>query len=113
METVHRLETDKNKLSARGGPETSAAAATNLRTGSQKYKLLREYAAVGSEGLTDEEAAIKAGLFAPTRQRRSSDLRNDGYIADTGGVRASLQSGEERMVCVITELGKGVLDASR
>lgn len=115
METVRRLETPAVRLSATGGPSTSAAAATNLRTGSQKYKLLHEYASAGSRGLTDEEAAINAGLFSKEGccwWHRSSDLRVDKFIVDTGTTRVA-RTGEDRMVCKITELGEGVLDASR
>lgn len=89
-------------------PQTSKDAA-KLRTGSQKYLLLVEYAA--AEDLTDEEAAIRAGLADKVGccwWHRSSDLREDGLIEATGAVRVG-RTGEERMVCAITDEGRRAL----
>lgn len=107
-------DTDPAKLARTDGPETSKRAAKGLRTGSQKSLLLATY--VGqTDGLTDEEAAVRAGL-ADRRGccwwHRCGDLRDDGLVMDTGQTRAG-SSGEERMVCVITEEGTRVWASGR
>lgn len=112
IDAVHRvLRTDPTKLSRRDDPETSAHAAKAIRSGSQKHRLLLQYA-TAKEGLTDEEAADRAGLLdlpGCCWWHRSSDLREEGRISDTGQTRVSPRTGEERMVCVITDEGMGIL----
>lgn len=99
-------------LARADGPATSekAARSVSVRSRSQKALLLVEYARVEG-GLTDEEAADRAGLLAKPKAcwwHRSSDLRKDELIVDTGAVRVSTRSGEENMVCVITDLGRRI-----
>lgn len=111
LEVIHRaMGTDPKKLSRRDDPDTSKEAAKSLRTGSQKHALLVQYA-LAPDGLTDDEAADRAGLLAKPGccwWHRSSDLRDDGYIEDIG-VRVSPLTGEDRMVCRITDRGREAL----
>lgn len=104
-------------------PDTSAAAAgvrnregTNLaafRANTHKHRLLAAYAAAPPDGIgiTDPEAAAAAEL--PARAcwwKRSSELRQLGYIAVTGHVREDPDSGADRECCEITDSGRAYLD---
>jgi hypothetical protein len=93
-------------------PDTSRAATRSLgvRAGSQRHTLLQAYA-TATGGLTDEEAGTVTGLADTPRccyWKRCSELRQAGYIAPTGGARAST-AGEMQQVCAITETGMKVL----
>lgn len=94
-------------------PPTSvmAAASEQTRAGTHKYMLLVCYTKAGEAGLTDEEAGIESGLKAKGANywRRCSDLRALGLIRPTGGWRLSTMR-ERRMVCVITDEGRKVLE---
>lgn len=77
------------------------------RATSQKAKLLITYLDV--EGLTDDEAAEACGLFQRPGccwWHRCSDLRAEGMIAPTGSTKQSPHTGEERMICVVTDHGR-------
>ena len=76
-----------------------------LRSGSQKAKLLAEYGWAGSHGLTDDEAAIRAGLDRSCFWKRCGELRADGYIYDLGIRRRGPLHNEDRIVCAITHKG--------
>lgn len=105
-------ETPSVNLSRTDDPSTSASSAKSVRTGSQKSLLLVEYSGA-TDGLTDEEAAEMAGLIDRPGccwWHRSSDLRDEGKIVDTGEIRISPRTGEERMVCIITEEGRQALN---
>lgn len=89
-------------------PETSerAARSVTMRAGSQKARLLAQYAAHWFGGLTDEEAGELAGITHAWK--RCSDLRREGYIEPRDGVTRLSSFGESQRVCLITELGKRV-----
>jgi hypothetical protein len=89
-------------------PSTSHAAdrANRPKRESQAVKLLRAYAEWGA--MTDEEAARKAGIVGGWK--RCSDLRNAKAIVATGELRQT-SMGVQAQVCVITGLGREMLDA--
>lgn len=81
-------------------PATSKRAADSLDPRSLMHRLARVYEAAGAAGLTDEEAASRAGI--PTAWKRCSDLRRLGWIKATGTRIGS--TGREQMVCVWMEV---------
>ena len=89
-------------------PETSAMGAQDVkpRRQTQALRLLAEYA--HRDGLTDEEAALFAGLIKTGYWKRCSDLRTAGYIIPTGETRLGSQ-GSLMRVCAITEAGREAL----
>jgi hypothetical protein len=91
---------------------TSVEGAHNvqLRSGTQKVKLLAAYAIYYE--LTDDEAARYADLLGATYWRRCGELRDLGLIEDTGKTRVGL-AGVSRMVCVITNKGHETLEQIR
>jgi hypothetical protein len=95
-------------------PTTSQSGARSLtvRAGSQRYRLLQQYAVTA--GMTDEEAGNATGLADSPRccyWKRCSELRQAGYIAPTGATRLST-AGEAQQVCQITDAGRTVLAGS-
>lgn len=81
------------------------AESVAYRAGSQKALLLAAYKDAYPAGLTDEEAAIAAGL--PMRScwwRRCSELREDGIVAPLTQagelVTREGTAGAKQMVCV-------------
>ena len=94
-----------------GDHPTSVAGGkqVKLRRNSQQHQLLIQYFA-DPNGLTDEEAAVRADLFGGLScwWKRCSELRAMGWISDTGDTRLS-SADAERMVCVITDAGRQAL----
>ncbi len=94
-------------------PVTSHMAGANVqrRVNGQKWRLLLAYAGA-EDGLTDEQAAMVAGL-ADVRGccwwKRCSELRELGMIRPTGMKRMSTL-GELRQVCGITDDGRRTTD---
>ena len=91
-------------------PTTSAKAATTIwvRAGSQRARLLHEYARAD---MTDEEAGHASGLAQQTKccyWKRCSELRQAGYIAPTRLLRPS-SAGSDQRVGSITPAGREVL----
>jgi hypothetical protein len=85
---------------------TSIAGAGSVayRAGSQKARLLAAYKASYPEGLTDDEAAEKAGLpLTSCYWKRCGELRQDNAIAHKGEQRTSQVTGEMRIVCYYAE----------
>lgn len=93
-------------------PGTSRKASENvkLRSGSQRAKLLKAYAEA-EWGLTDEQAGQASGLAdkGACWWKRCSELRQADLIRFTGGTRMA-SSGEQQMVCSITDAGKVMLN---
>jgi hypothetical protein len=93
-------------------PRTSGQAVPGvMRRGSQRHLLLRSYAERAPEsGLTDEEAMERAVGVNPNSEyaTRCSELRNAGWIEDTGEDRKG-NSGTPRIVCRITDAGRAEL----
>jgi hypothetical protein len=87
---------------------TSVEGAHNvqMRSGTQKVKLLAAYAIYFE--LTDDEAASYADLLHATYWRRCGELRDLGFIEDTGKIRPG-RAGVNRMVCRITKAGHEAL----
>jgi len=91
-------------------PDTSRQVKP-MRFNSQRAILLAIYADA-ILGLTDEEAAARAtdkGHTINGYWKRCADLRTQGLIHDLG-IRRTLSSGSQGMVCAITQLG---LDVAR
>ena len=63
-------------------------------------------------GLTHDEAAIKAGMSTQDASKRQTDLRDNGWIVETGTSRPSL-TGRLMQVHRITEEGRRHLNALR
>lgn len=85
------------------GPETSKAAAKNMRVnvGSLRHRALEAYA---KEPLTDEECGDRIGhdRIWP----RCSELRALGLIEPNGETRLIERTGQQGEVCAITDAGK-------
>jgi hypothetical protein len=93
-------------------PTTSTKAAQGLwvRAGSQRAKLLAQYA---HDAMTDEEAGNASGLAMLPKccyWKRCSELRQAGYITPTGEVRQS-SARVDQQVCSITEAGREILSS--
>lgn len=86
------------------------------RKPTQQDKLLKEYAKAYL-GLTDEEAAINAGLEHTCYWKRCGELREKGYITTmelpmdgpTRDVARKGRAGVYRIVCWITDAGEDYL----
>ena len=101
-------------------PHTSKDAyeEIKIRAGSNRAKMLTVYGTrsqeyEGYEWLTDDEAALIAGMSHTCYWKRSSELRHGGYIEPVyvDGVlqtRSGL-SGVKRMLCEITPKGRDAL----
>lgn len=84
------------------------AVAASYRAGTQKARLLDAYYWAGSAGLTDEEAAVSAGLSLTTCYwKRCGELRAHGLVEETGLTREG-SAGVARIVSVITDAGRAV-----
>ncbi len=91
-------------------PETSRQVSP-LRVGTHRAILLEQYF-YATLGLTDEEAGMRAALAGHEIKgywKRCSDLRTLGLIEDLG-IRRTLTSGSQGIVCGITQQG---LDIAR
>lgn len=83
----------------------------SYRANSQKARLLACFAEAGSQGMTDDEAAIAADLVRSCFWKRCGELRQDGMVADCGRLRPGPLFGEMRMVSVITAEGMRTVSA--
>jgi hypothetical protein len=106
----HALGLDTKKLVRTDDPETSklGAKSVQVRSGTQKYRLLVAYSVNPAGALTDDMAADISGLLAKPGccwWHRCTDLRTDGLIEETGEMMESPLTGEQRMACKITPLG--------
>ena len=80
-----------------------AAEKVSYRAGSQKSLLLEAYRNAYPRGLTDDEAAMAAGLpLTSCYWKRCGELRQDGVIV-AGEPRVSRQNGETRIECFYVE----------
>lgn len=92
-------------------PWTSKAAAEIVRPGSQRYLLLEAHSRTPG-GMTDEEAAIEAGISLSSEYAtRCSELVRAGMLVDTGHSREG-RSGMARMIRDITQKGTAALGIS-
>lgn len=81
---------------------TSIAGARSVqyRAGTQKAKLLDAYRDAYPAGLTDDEAAVRAGLpLTSCYWKRCGELRQDESIVHRGEQRLSKHTNETRIVC--------------
>jgi hypothetical protein len=86
--------------------DAAESARLNVRTGSQRRKLLDAFACHGDAGLTHEQAARIAGIsLASEYATRCSELLNAGYLEATGEKRVGA-SGLDRAVFRITDTGR-------
>jgi hypothetical protein len=77
LDDLNRHHTGDHDTSIEG------ARAVNSRATSQRAVLLQEFAAAGPPGLTDEEAALAAGLTGSCYWKRCGELRRRGLIEFT------------------------------
>jgi hypothetical protein len=89
--------------------ETSVegAASVAYRAGSQKDRLLTQYALASPFGLTDEEAAMAADLMGSCYWKRCNELRQDRKIIPVVGSDGKTYTrkgaaGVSRIVCAVT-----------
>lgn len=103
----HAIEQQPVSTVRQSDPSTSRKAGKSaaMRSGSQRHRLLSMYA--NSDGLTDEQAGLQAGLAQPgvCYWKRCSELREYGYIQPLGFTRLA-STGEQQMVCGITDTGR-------
>lgn len=85
---------------SRAGARAVTKQAPNLRVA-----LLREFLAAGPDGLTDEEAAERAGVLDTCYWKRCNELRQDVWIMPTDRTRKG-RKGVKRTVSVITSVGR-------
>jgi hypothetical protein len=95
-------------------PSTSDKAARRVRPESHMAKLLIAYAQAGNEGLTPQEAGMKAGVREEAAHKRVSDLKREGWIEPLILYGCRLErpnpgSGEDAEVLVITTLGTATI----
>jgi hypothetical protein len=89
-------------------PDTSAAAAAGVRTGSQKGRVLAALAAAGDRGCTDFEAARAIGHPRPhVVGTRRLELQRLGLVEATGMRRPS-DLGGAAVVYVATDAGRAI-----
>jgi hypothetical protein len=100
------------KAHARGDdPDTSKKAARRVRPDSHIAKLGVAYVEAGDNGLTPQEAGMKAGIREEAAHKRVSDLKNLGWIepvvvAGFNLTRPNPGTGEDAEVLRITPLGR-------
>lgn len=103
---------DRLPRSRKSDPATSRAAEATLSSAATACgRLLAEYRAALPGGLTDEEAAERAGID-PLREggKRCADLRRMGLVRWDGATVRAGSSGRKRMVCTATgKSGAGTL----
>ena len=92
-------------------PPTSHRAARRAarRSGSQRIRLLLDYATIGP--MTAYEAGVSTGLITKpgcAYWRRVTELLHEGLIEDTGTTRL-VATGEHQRVCAITPKGNALL----
>lgn len=83
------------------GIETTVLADKGI---SEKAPSIREvihqaYIKAGDRGLTDDEAAQATGMLDTCYWKRCNELRQEGFIVDTGHKRMGLKN-RMRIVCV-------------
>lgn len=109
-QAVHRSRRGDRSTSIDAGDQVSDREGESLqvRAGTHRHRLLWAYSAVFPTGLTDHEAAARAGLDRPgvCWWKRCSELRQGGWIGDTGRTRTDPVSGAQQMVCEVTESGR-------
>lgn len=88
--------------------EAAASRDNRIRWASQKHKLLAAFAERAD--MTDEEAGKVTGLYSSRAcyWKRCGELRDLGYIEDTGRTRPS-KCGHEVIVSTITQAGLAAL----
>jgi hypothetical protein len=84
-------------------PATSHAAAASISPGKMRTMLLQAFAVGGP--MTDESAALLAGLEGTEYASRCSELRRDGLLLVAQGVTRPGTSGRARMVSACSHEG--------
>ena len=102
-------EFPRNVHARRLDPPTSHKAATDrdshaiITRGSQKHRLLNEYA--NADSLTADEACVRADLLLGSPWKRVSDMHQAGYLETTGHERVT-RAGRAAAVLRITDRGR-------
>lgn len=97
----HALSTDT---------ERAAAIAIMPKAGTGRGKVLEAIAANEPYGLTDFEIHIRTGLLLYTAAPRRNELRDDGWIVDSGH-RRKLPTGVKAVVWILSRAGRERLDS--
>lgn len=107
---IYEARKGRHRTGDRAG-SIAGARDVGYRSGTQKARLLDAFVSAWPEGLTDEEAAMRAGVSLTSEySKRCGELRQDGMIAEAyvaPGVvlhREGL-AGVPRMVSAATQTG--------
>lgn len=101
-ETLHRANDHSTSV--------EGARAVARRAPTQMLELLIQFREAAGEGLTDEEAGIRANLLGSCYWHRCTDLRSEGWIEHAPGDRKRKGMARvNRKVSVITEDGLAAL----
>ena len=90
-----------------GDTETAAALAVIPRSGTQRRKVLEALAA-SADGLTDDELAERTGLFLYSAAPRRVELRDGGWVLDSGRRRPTGRDAAA-VVWVVSAAGREAL----
>ena len=95
---------DRAKPPFQGHSATSRAAAKEIASGSQSFKMrvLSFIATAGNRGCTDEEIQIALEINPSTQRPRRVDLVRDGAVEDSGRQRKT-RSGRNATVWIIKQ----------
>ena len=90
-----------------GAPDTEREAAISVypRTGTGRRRVLDYLYGSGSHGATDEEISVALGLRLYTAAPRRNELRDLGWIEDSGR-RRETTTGARAAVWVMTAAGR-------
>lgn len=105
---------DPRRLVRATDPVTSRKGAASVKYRATSQKALLAVAYLDGD-LTDADAAKRAGLLERPGccwWHRCSDLRHDGVIEPVGVARSAL-TGEEVMVCRLTDAGRKIVEGVR
>jgi len=92
----------------KGAPETERDSAISEypNTGTKRLKVLEAITSAGEDGLTDYEGAIRTGIYLYTYAPRRVELRDGGWVEDSGERRTIPHSNKPAAVWRLTESGR-------
>jgi hypothetical protein len=92
----------------KGAPETEhdSAVSEYPNTGTKRLKVLEAITSAGEDGLTDYEGSILTGIYLYTYAPRRVELRDGGWVEDSGERRPIPHSKKPAAVWRLTESGR-------
>jgi hypothetical protein len=92
---------------ASGAPETERRSAVSEypRTGTKRLEVLRVLASAAA-GLTDYEGSVRTGIYLYTYAPRRVELRDGGWVEDSGARRQVPHSRKAAAVWRLTAAGR-------